>query len=74
MQHNPIEVELTAKSQARLLRILHELIHTYDVVHYYVSAEANQAVDQALPYFAEDEQKKVRIALLEHYGYSIRRG
>jgi hypothetical protein len=73
-KHYAIEVELTAKSQARLLRILHELIQTYDVVHYYVSAETNQAVNQALSHFAEDEQKKVRIALLEHYGYSIRRG
>ncbi len=73
-RHFAIEVELTAKSQTRLVGILQELTQTYDVIHYYVSAEAAQALYQALSHLASDEQKKVKIVLLEEWGYAIIRG
>jgi len=69
--HYAHEIELTAKSQLRLAAILQELIQTYDIIFYYASAEAAQAVGSALSCFAEDEQKKVRIMLLEDWGYEI---
>lgn len=65
---------MTAKSQTRLVGILQELTQTYDVIHYYVSAEAAQALYQALSHLASDEQKKVKIVLLEEWGYAIIRG
>ncbi len=66
-----IEVELAVKAQARLVSILQELVRVYDFVHYYASEEAAQAVHNALAELSADEQKQVRIAMLEHCGYSV---
>lgn len=68
---NAIEVELTVKSDHRLMSILQELLHSFNFIYYYASREAAQAVREALLGFSENEQKQVRIALLEECGYSI---
>jgi hypothetical protein len=66
-----IEVELAVKAHARLVGILRELVQMYDFVFYYASEEAAQAVHNGLTELSADEQKQVKIALLEQCGYSV---
>jgi hypothetical protein len=66
-----IEIELTVKSYTRLVSILQELVQMYDYIHYYVSEEAVQAVHNALSELSADEQKQVKVALLEDLGYTL---
>jgi hypothetical protein len=66
-----IEVELTVKAHARLVTILRELVQMYDFVFYYASEEAAQAVHNALSELSADEQKQVKVALLEDLGYTL---
>ena len=66
-----IEVELSIKAHARLVSILLELVRLYDVIHYYVTEETAQAVHNALSELSADEQKQVKVALLEDLGYTL---
>jgi hypothetical protein len=66
-----IEVELSIKAHARLVSILQELVQMYDFIHYYASEEAARAVYNALSELTADEQKQVKVAQLEHLGYTL---